>query len=93
VAREVCANEPYFLANLLGCRGVCLLSLEMPAEAEAALLEAHALLAASVGAQSGETRTVITNLVRLYEFWGRPDEAAKWRTTLATLHSVVATDE
>lgn len=93
VARDVCADEPYFLANLLGCRGVCLLSLGKHTEAEAALLEAHSLLEVSVGPQSGETRTVVTNLVRLYEFWGKADKAEAWRAKLAALPSAAGADE
>jgi serine/threonine protein kinase/Flp pilus assembly protein TadD len=82
-ARSVCADEPYFLANLLSSWGVCLMPLGRYAEAETALLEAHSLLESTVGGASPETRTVVANLTKLYELRDRPADAELWRAKLA----------
>jgi serine/threonine-protein kinase len=59
-------------------RGSCLLKLERHDEAEAALLEAHAVLSQSVG-NHPQTRRTAERLVELYEAWDRPADAERWR--------------
>ena len=68
--------------NILWHWGRCLTVLERYAEAETALLEAHEVLTATAGADEAQTRKVIPDLVELYNTWGKPDEAAGWRTKL-----------
>ena len=51
-------------------------------DAETALLEAHEILVASLGAEHPQTLKVLPNLVELYEAWGKPDKAAEWGAKL-----------
>ncbi len=60
-------------------RGACLRRLGRDAEAERALLDAHAMLTAKVGPEHSNTRAAAGDLVALYEAWGKPELAAKWR--------------
>ena len=49
-------------------------------EAESELLSAYQRLEAARGSAADETRAVRAQLVRLYERWKRPDQAARYRT-------------
>jgi hypothetical protein len=62
--------------------GRCLIDLERFAEAEAALTEAHFILAAALGADHRRTGLVATELVNLYTAWDRPEQAAKWQASI-----------
>jgi hypothetical protein len=66
---------PKFRATL----GRCLTDLGRFDEAESQLLATYERELAMRGARHRNTREVVTNLIRLYEAWGRPDEAAQWR--------------
>ena len=50
--------------------------------AERLLLEADRILTAALGPDHARTRQNTGRLVRLYEAWGRPDEAARWSARL-----------
>lgn len=51
-------------------------------EAEAALLEAHAILETARGTDHPLTTGAIHGIVMLYEAWHRPEQAAQWRSRL-----------
>jgi len=51
-------------------------------EAEANLLEAHEILTETLGADNTRTQDAVSNLVDLYEAWGKRDRAAAWRAKL-----------
>jgi len=59
--------------------GACLAAMGRYQEAEQLLLEAHETLVAAVGAADPEVRLASRNLVALYDAWGRPEEAARWK--------------
>ncbi|HZN02591.1 MAG TPA: serine/threonine-protein kinase [Candidatus Polarisedimenticolia bacterium] len=59
--------------------GYCLVGLRRFEEAEAALLEAHDIVLAEVGASHNQAQGVIKNLIALYETWGKGESAARWR--------------
>ena len=52
------------------------------AAAEALLLDVYATLHERYGDAHRETRSVVERLVALYEAWGRPAEAARYRSRL-----------
>jgi len=52
------------------------------AAAEKVLLEAEQALGAAVGPDHAQTKKAIGNLVELYEAWGKPGEADRWRARL-----------
>lgn len=79
VARETLPRGSAFMGVLLRRHARCLIALHRFEEAEGAALEAEAVFAGALGpthAQTIETRSL---LAELYESWGRPDEAARWR--------------
>jgi non-specific serine/threonine protein kinase/serine/threonine-protein kinase len=65
--------------SALSTWGRALTALERYDEAEARLLQAHTLFDADLGAEHSRTQRSRTDLVTLYEAWGREDEAARWR--------------
>jgi hypothetical protein len=52
------------------------------AEAEPLLVSAQEGLARALGAEHRDTLRVVDELVRLYDAWGKPDKAARWRKRL-----------
>lgn len=60
-------------------RGFCRFKLGMLIEAETDYLEAEAALVKAVGPAHGQTKRCRQNLVDLYEKWGRPEDAARFR--------------
>ncbi len=65
---------------LQAIHGTTLLRLGQYEQAETVLLQAHAALTAARGPQYERTREVAERLVELYEAWGRPAQAAEWRS-------------
>jgi tetratricopeptide (TPR) repeat protein len=65
--------------------GECLARLERYSEAETLLKAAHGRLAGAAGppAPAAVVRRAVTELVALYEAWGKPEQAAAWRAKLA----------
>lgn len=59
--------------------GDCYRGLGRYAEAEELILEAYDSLVESQGPENGRTRRAARRLVRLYEDWGRPDDAERYR--------------
>lgn len=48
-------------------------------EAETLLLESHTALSKTMGANDPRVQKAKTHLVRLYEAWGKPEQAAAYR--------------
>lgn len=63
--------------------GECLTAQKRYAEAEQLLLESYNGIKASMGEQNWWTGEVLKRVVRLYEAWGKPDAAARFRALLA----------
>jgi serine/threonine-protein kinase len=72
------AEDPS-LASLRSDLGESLIAQGRYAAAEQELLESQRNLAEARGAEHASTRTAAERLVRLYEAWGKPDAAKKWR--------------
>jgi serine/threonine-protein kinase len=62
--------------------GGCLTLSERYGEAEPLLLGSYPVLKAKTGERSPETRKARERIVRLYEAWGRPGEAARYRAEM-----------
>ena len=62
-------------------------------EAEAALLEAHGILVAGLGAEHDLTQGTVNALVELYDAWDEPDEADEWRSKLPRRRCTMAPEE
>jgi hypothetical protein len=50
--------------------------------AEAAALEGHEIVTATLPPEHERVQIAVQQLVDLYGAWGRPEEAARWRTHL-----------
>jgi non-specific serine/threonine protein kinase/serine/threonine-protein kinase len=79
LARHILPEGAFEIGMLLKGHGTALRALGRWEAAEAALLESHELLRASRGEEFAGTQRVGEELVRLYETWGRPDQAAEFR--------------
>ena len=62
--------------------GIALGQLEMWEKAEASLLEANEKFNEIFGPDHLRTRRSVENLVDVYERWGRPEEAARWKARI-----------
>ena len=62
--------------------GECLLAQGRFEQAEPVLLGCHQRLSESMGSQHFRTRGAVDKLVKLYEAWDKPDQAAEWRAKL-----------
>jgi serine/threonine-protein kinase len=60
--------------------GACLIKLGRYGEAEQQLLSGYAGLKAALGEQHAQTRKAVSNLIDLYELWGKPEKAAPYRS-------------
>jgi hypothetical protein len=72
------AGHPY-ASEAESVRGGCLVLAGRFAEAEPLLLGSHPVLEARMGERSLEARLAKQRIVRLYEAWGKPDQAAQHR--------------
>ncbi len=84
-ARRAANNLPrvhYVNGVTLRKLGACRTGLGSYGAAEEALLDAHEILSALIGAEHAQTREVVEGLVELYAAWGKPDAAARWRREL-----------
>jgi serine/threonine protein kinase/tetratricopeptide (TPR) repeat protein len=59
--------------------GACLIALGRYGEAEAPLLQGHEIVRTRFGAEDSRTKRTAEYLVRLYEAWSRPEDAARYR--------------
>ena len=82
------ANFPAADRGLLatqGRLGVCLTKLGHFVEGESLLLDAYQQIKALAGDDQPWTSEAIQNLAELYDAWGRPAEARRWRGELAAM--------
>ena len=70
------------VANICSKYGICLIKLWKFAEAEKQLLIALPTLRDTAGDKDKMTPRAIRRLVELYQEWGKPDQAAKYRSLL-----------
>jgi len=74
-------QRTHLVASLLGG---CLIELGRYEEAEALLVDSLPVLEAARGADSPATQKTLRRLVRLYEKWGKEEDAAAYRAQLGT---------
>jgi tetratricopeptide (TPR) repeat protein len=82
-ARRALPRGHWFTGQFLLTHGDVLVKLGRFQDAEAALLEAQETLAKAQGSEHALTGDAVRSLTTLYEAWGKPDEASKWRVRLA----------
>jgi Fe-S oxidoreductase len=63
--------------------GSCLGNLGRHAEAERLLLPSYEALAAKLGPKDSRTQETVTEIAKLYDRWGKPQQAASWREKAA----------
>jgi tetratricopeptide (TPR) repeat protein len=79
--------QPYALPHALSKLGVCLTTLGRFKEAEQVLLESHTRLRFLPPYYPRELGNLARRLITLYEKWGKPAEAARWRQSHPGLDS------
>ena len=83
-ARTALPDKHWKMGMHLYNYGCLATKLERYADAEAMLLESREILETALGVTHRRTIKTIRHLVELYDAWGRPDQAAEWRTKLPT---------
>lgn len=79
-ARSALPEGHWHLGAYLVSYGIILRKMERYAECEPVLLEAHAVLLAGLGPDHNRTRSAADQMAKLYEAWGRAEDAAGWWT-------------
>ncbi len=83
IHRETKPENFFGTGIMMGHMGQTLMHLKRFEEAETVLLEAHAVLSASLGPDAGWTTGVAQMLVNLYQQMGNDERADEWRQRLA----------
>ncbi len=79
---DALGSDHWRVSNARGDYGITLTTLGRYAQAEEHLLAALAGLELVMGSSHERTQKTVTGLVRLYEAWGRADQAAEYRGRL-----------
>ncbi len=87
ISRVILPPQNWYVAQLQGEHGECLMKLGRYTKAELPLLASFEGLQASYGDDHRRTIDAIRRLIRLYETWGKPAQAAEWTTYLLTVTS------
>ena len=77
--RAVMPEDHWLIGAGLANYGACLGQQGNYGEAAVALLDAHRITLATFGDEHERTMAAAEALARLYDAWGRPDEAREWR--------------
>jgi serine/threonine-protein kinase len=83
IRTRVVPKGHYLFAVSQGALGECLTTERRYAEAEPLLLESYSTMKTAQGDQSPLTQEATRRLVTLYYFWGKPEEAARYRPAVA----------
>jgi hypothetical protein len=90
MCRRTQPGEHWIIGNMANSLGHCLIVLQHFSEAEALLLEAHAIFEIAQGAPPDRPARNISVLIDLYDAWhavepgqGHDRQAAEWRARLA----------
>jgi hypothetical protein len=67
--------------------GSCVGDVGRFAEAEELLIQSYEALRATGDSERRRAELALERLVRLYEAWGRPEEAVAYRSQLAAMHT------
>ncbi len=80
--------DHYYVAIFRNNYGDCLTDLKRYEEAERELVGSHGVLERSFGAKHTRTQKGIVRLKRLYEGWGKPEEAGRWGERLQPMEVI-----
>jgi tetratricopeptide (TPR) repeat protein len=80
IAREVLPEGHHLITYFQMNYGICLVKLDRFDEAEGHLKEGYRALKVLKGENHRWTQDAVHQIIRLYEAWGKPDEAEAWRT-------------
>ena len=76
---ESLPKEHFWVAVANSALGECLTTQKRFAEAEPLLVESYASLKSRLGQRDPRTAEALQRLVKLYEAWGKPAQAAQYR--------------
>lgn len=84
ISQRSLAPDHWMVAETRGNYGACLAKLGRYPKAEEHLLASHGGLKTALGNAHQRTQKAVENLVALYEAWGKPDQASRYRALLAS---------
>ncbi|MGD2110312.1 MAG: serine/threonine-protein kinase [Phycisphaerae bacterium] len=93
ISSDSLGSDHWRTGNVRSHLGECLTKLERYAEAEQELLEADRVLKAALRPSHRRTIRNADRLVALYEAWGRPENARKWRRADSSRTETLKTGE
>jgi hypothetical protein len=79
---ESLPKDHFWVAVANSALGECLATLKRFNEAEPLLVEGYTQLNSSLGPKDPRTKEALGRLVELYELWGKPAQAAQYRTLI-----------
>jgi hypothetical protein len=79
IRTESLPKEHYWVALANGALGECLTTQKRFADAEPLLLGSYQALRLSQGAGNPRTKSALQRVITLYENWGKPEQAARFR--------------
>ena len=88
IRRQALHADHWHIAYSRMLVGRCLVALREFQQAEDLLLQSYPVLAQKRGAQHRSTRTALQALVKLYQEWGKPQQAAKYAALAAQSQNV-----
>jgi serine/threonine protein kinase len=81
IYRKVCSDDAWSLASADSALGACLTELGRYDEAEPLVVESYRVMMDRRGAGDRYVDEARNRVVRLYEAWGKAEQAAQWRET------------
>jgi tetratricopeptide (TPR) repeat protein len=82
ISQKALAPDHWMLAESRSNYGACLTKLGRYRKAEEHLLVAHARLKTSLGDGHKRTQKAVQSIIKLYDTWGKADEATSYRALL-----------
>ncbi len=82
LAGEALPEDSPILLTFRGRHGNCLTKMKKFDQAEPLLLDALSRSRASLGEDHPRVQSVITDIIALYDSWGKPAQAAEYRALL-----------
>jgi len=80
IRRQALPAEDWQTASAESALGSCLARLRRYDEAEPLLVNSYSILKTKRGPADALTLETLTQLIDLYQAWGKPDKAAQYRT-------------
>ena len=85
VLQDTLGEGHWRVARSQSALGACLAALDRFDEAQPLLLESYSAIERACGPEDGRTREALQRVIELYEAWGKPEQADRYRALLSDL--------